>query len=209
MKFHSLTPSHWKVVKYWVKEEESFPQYLTDVYGVEPDRPACFGCGRRPPYDGMGEHFNAKREWNATTSLKLAQLAKDGPTVPSNYVLLCWYCHRVMPTHDNREAAISWVNARLKMAFGVNPIVVRVADNPHNVREWAEYIIAGLKAMPDDQDSELEGYTLLEVMDWLCKEAAPLVGSKGRGVPGLAKPPSGWREELERVAHAREEPPPS
>jgi hypothetical protein len=208
MKFRQAVPSHWKVVKYWVKEGESFPQFLADVYAVEPDKPACFGCGRRTPYDGMGEQFTTKREWNAATSIRLAQLSKDDPADPSNYVLLCWYCHRVMPTHASRDAAIKWVNARLKMAFGVNPIVVRVADNPRYVREWAEYVIEGLKSMPEYQDEE---YGLLEVMDWLCKEAAPLVGRKGAGVPSLAKPPSNWREQLEQVAHTRtrEEPPPT
>ena len=185
-----------------MKEGTSFPQFLADVYHPAPDKPACFGCGRRTPYDGMGEQFNAKREWNTTTSLKLAPLIKDDPPFPSNYVLLCWYCHRVMPIHENREAAIKWVAARLRMAFGVNPIVVRVADNPHNVREWAEYIIEGLKAMPDDDQEE---YDLIEVMDWLCSEAAPLIGSEGVGVASLAKPPSNWREGLEQVA--REGPP--
>lgn len=94
----SRMPSGQAVADYW-REQGRFGGYGLAF-------PACFTC-RRPADD-----------WSQLERAHLVDRAVGGLDHVANLVMLCWACHRCMPTFEagEGEAALCWVHTMRKVA---------------------------------------------------------------------------------------------
>lgn len=86
-------PSIKTIANYWRTKQESGDFELSQE--VDWDMPDCFACGDTP------------------TSLQRAHIIGKQFGVnnqPSNFLLLCRYCHNTCPDVNNRAMVMAWVN---------------------------------------------------------------------------------------------------
>lgn len=103
------TPSLDTLISYWREHYTATFVHDYPAY-VGWSEPFCFRCGWLVPLKDCYAvtNWQSARGWLERAHLQ--DVASEGPTVPSNIVPLCQFCHRAMPPCYTREQAITYIN---------------------------------------------------------------------------------------------------
>lgn len=102
-------PSIDAIVDYWVEHHDEFADLRSNFIGW--GEPFCFACGWLPPV-APGRNFSWRSSGKWLDRAHLADRCVSDDDTPANIVMLCHLCHTDMPEHDDRAAAVAWVQHR-------------------------------------------------------------------------------------------------
>lgn len=95
------------IIDHWAEHEDEFPSIRSHSIGW--GEPFCFGCGWLPPVTGQRIWDKAQR-W--LDKAHLEDWAYKHNDEVENIVYLCHLCHTDMPSFEERQSAMEWVENR-------------------------------------------------------------------------------------------------